>query len=74
MQPYDVKAVEVLRVTATPDGSAPIYQMMFSAHFESMAAAGRALQSPEFRQALADIPNYYDGAPDVIIDELVGGR
>ena len=72
MQPYDVKAVEVMRVTATPDGSAPVYQMMFSAHFESVAAATRALQSAEFGQALADIPNYYDGAPDVMIGELIG--
>jgi uncharacterized protein (TIGR02118 family) len=71
MGPFGVKAVEVVRIVGTPDGSPAPYQLMFSAHFESAADAAKAMQSPEFSQVLADIPNYYGGAPDVMIGEVV---
>lgn len=70
MAPFGIKGVEIMRVTASPAGT-PVYRMMFSAKFESMDAAMAALQSPEFGQVLADVPNYYDGTPDVMIGESV---
>ena len=71
MGPFGATNVEVVRITATPDGSAAPYQLMFSAQFESAAALTKAMQSPEFAQVLADIPNYYGGMPDVMIGELL---
>jgi uncharacterized protein (TIGR02118 family) len=45
MGPYGVKSVEVMRVTAAPDGSAAAYQVIFSAYFESAAALQNASPS-----------------------------
>lgn len=68
-----LKHVEVMKVMATPDGSTPPYQVIFSAYFESPAAQQKAMESPDFAQVLADIPNYYDGMPVVLIGEVVVG-
>jgi len=69
--PHGLKNVEIMRVTATPDGSKPPYQLIFSAYFESAAGLQNAMQSPQMGQVLADVQNYYDGIPDVLIGELV---
>lgn len=69
--PHGVKSVELVRVTATADGSKPPYQVIFSAYFESAAGLQNAMQSPRMAEVLGDIPNYYDGAPDVLIGEVV---
>jgi uncharacterized protein (TIGR02118 family) len=69
--PHGLKNVEVMRITATPDGSKPPYQLIFSAYFESAAGLQNAMQSPQMSQVLADVPNYYDGIPDVLIGEVV---
>jgi uncharacterized protein (TIGR02118 family) len=71
MGPYGVKSVEVMRVTAAPDGSAATYQVIFSAYFESAAALQNALNGPRMGEVLADIPKYYDAAPDIWIGEVV---
>ena len=41
--PLGLKKVELVKVTATPDGSKPPYQIIFSAYFESAAALQNAL-------------------------------
>ena len=71
MGPLGVKRVELIRVTATPDGSKPPYQIIFSAYFESAAALQNAMMSPQMGPVLADIPNFYDGMPDVLIGEVI---
>jgi len=71
MGPYGVTHVEMVKLGPNPDGSKPPYQVMFSAYFESAAALERAMQSPRMPEVLADIPNYYDGTPDLFVGEVV---
>jgi uncharacterized protein (TIGR02118 family) len=71
MGPYGVKSVEVVKVTATADGSKPPYQVIFSAYFESAAGLQNAMQSPRMSEVLDDIRSFYDGMPDVLIGEVV---
>jgi uncharacterized protein (TIGR02118 family) len=71
MGPYGVKRVEVVKVGANPDGSKPPYQFVFSAYFESPGDLQKAMQGPRMGELLGDIPNYYDGTPDVLIGEVV---
>lgn len=72
MGPYGVTSVEVARFGPGPDGSNPPYQVMFSAYFESPAALQKAMEGPRMPEVMGDIPNYYDGMPDVFIGEVVG--
>jgi uncharacterized protein (TIGR02118 family) len=53
MGPYGIKGVEMVQVIATPDGSKPPYQVIFSAYFESPAALQNAMQSPRMAEVLA---------------------
>ncbi len=69
--PYGVTSVEMVKLTAGGDGSAPPYQVMFSAYFASEEALQNALQSPRLGEVMADIGNFYDGAPDVLLGEVV---
>ena len=71
MGPHGVKSVEMVKVTATADGSKPPYQVMFSAYFESAAGLQNAMQSPRMGEVLGDIQNFYEGVPDVLIGEVV---
>ena len=69
--PHGVESVEMVKVVAAGDGSTPPYQVMFSAYFASAAALQNALASPRLGEVMADIGNFYDGAPDVLIAEVV---
>jgi uncharacterized protein (TIGR02118 family) len=69
--PYGVNRIEMLKLTATMDGSKPTYQVMFSAYFESAAGLQDAMRSPRIGEVLGDIRNFYDGTPDVFIGDLV---
>ena len=82
--PLGLRKVEVVKVSGSANGLAPPYAVIFSAYFDSSAAThfgtklqdvGRALQSamqsPRAGDVRADIANYYGGAPDVMIGEVV---
>ena len=71
MGPHGVTNVEMVTFGVNPDGSQPPYQVMFSAYFTSAVQVESALQSPRMAEVLADIPNYYDGMPDLMIGEVV---
>ena len=71
MSAFGVTNIEVVKFGDNPDGSRPPYQVMFSAHFASPDGLQRAMQSPRMSEVLGDIPNYFDGAPDVLIGETV---
>ena len=71
MGPHGITSVEVVKVGPNPDGSAPPYQVMFSAYFKSTAALQSALADPRMSEVLGDIPNYYDGMPDLMAGEVV---
>jgi uncharacterized protein (TIGR02118 family) len=66
-----VKSIEVVKLNASGDGSAPAYQVMFSAYFDSPSALESARQNPRMPEVLADIKNFYDGMPDLLIGEVV---
>jgi len=69
--PHGVTRVEMMKVTGPTDGSAPPYQVMFSAYFDSPSSLQRAMQSPRIGEVMGDIPNFYEGQPDVLIGEIV---
>jgi uncharacterized protein (TIGR02118 family) len=69
--PHGLKRVEILKVTGTPDGANPPYQIMFSAYFDSAASLGKAMQDPRTPEVMGDIKNFYDGMPDVMIGEVI---
>ena len=71
MGPHGIKSVEMLKVSATFDGSKPPYQVIFSAYFESAAGMQKAMQDPRLGEVVGDIANFYDGMPDVLIGEVV---
>ena len=71
MGPHGVKSVEMINVTATPGGSTPPYQVIFSAYFDSAAGLQAAMQDPRIAEVMGDIANFHDGAPDVMIGDVV---
>jgi uncharacterized protein (TIGR02118 family) len=71
MGPHGITSVEVAKFAPNPDGSLPPYQLMFTAHFTSAAALQSAMTDPRMSEILADIPNYYDGAPDLMTGDVV---
>jgi len=66
-----VKKIEVVKLSSAGDGSAPPYQVMFSAYFESPAALQGAMQHPRMPEVLADVKKFYDGTPELLIGEVV---
>ena len=68
--PFGITGAEVVRFSEV-GGQAPVYQMMIAARFETMAGLQQAMGDPGLAKVLADIPNYYDGVPDVLIGEAL---
>ena len=71
MGPHGLEKVEMIKVTATPSGSNPPYQVIFSAYFDSAASLQAAMQDPRIGEVMGDIANFHDGAPDVMMGEVV---
>jgi uncharacterized protein (TIGR02118 family) len=71
MGPHGVQRVEIVKVTGTPSGAAPSYQVQFSAYFDSAASLQNALRDPRLPEVLADIAKFYDGTPDIMIGEVL---
>ena len=66
-----VKNIEVVKLTSAGDGSTPPFQVMFSAYFDSPAALQNARQNPRMPEVLADVQNFYDGMPELLIGEVL---
>ena len=66
-----VRNIEVVKLTSAGDGSTPPFQVMFSAYFDSPAALQNARQNPRMPEVLADVQNFYDGMPEVLIGEVL---
>ncbi|MEO8259705.1 MAG: EthD family reductase [Acidobacteriota bacterium] len=71
MGPHGLKKAEMVRMAALPDGSNPPYQVIFSAYFDSPDRLQAAMQDPRIGEVMGDIANFHDGAPDVMIGEVV---
>lgn len=68
--PFGLQRVEVQTVVPSPDGVTPPYQIMFRAYFETMEDF-QVAQDEVGAEVRSDVPNYYDGAPDIFIGELI---
>jgi uncharacterized protein (TIGR02118 family) len=69
--PHGLKRIEMMKVSAAGDGAVPPYQVIFSAYFNSAEDLQKALQSPRMSELQSDVAKYYDGAPDIMIGEVV---
>ena len=72
MGPAGVKKVEIVKIGATATGSAPPYQLILSAYFESADALQKAMTAPRMPEVITDIAKFYDGMPDMMIGEVLG--
>jgi hypothetical protein len=66
--PLGLERTEVRKLAAAADVSTPPYQIIWSGYFPSVQALQTVLENP----ASGDIPNYYQGAPDIFIGEVLG--
>ncbi len=70
LRPQGLLKYEVRKAIGTPDGSPAPYQYIWSGYFDSMETVQAVLSSPETAQVLGDIPNFYQGQPDIFITEV----
>jgi uncharacterized protein (TIGR02118 family) len=70
--PLGLEGTEVRKLAATVDGSTPPYQIIWSGYFPSVQALQTVLENPASGEVVGDIPNYYEGAPDIFIGEVLG--
>jgi uncharacterized protein (TIGR02118 family) len=70
--PLGLERTEVRKIPAAADGSAPPYQIIWSGYFPSLQALQDVLQNPATQEVMGDVPNYYQGAPDAFVGEVLG--
>jgi hypothetical protein len=70
--PLGLEWTEVRKLAAAADGSTPPYQIIWSGYFPSVQALQTVLENPASGEVVGDIPNYYEGAPDIFIGEVPG--
>jgi uncharacterized protein (TIGR02118 family) len=70
--PLGLERTEVRKLGAAPDSSAPPYRIIWSGYFPSVQALQAVLQDPASGEVVGNIPNYYQGAPDIFIGEVLG--
>jgi uncharacterized protein (TIGR02118 family) len=61
---------EKAKVVGTPSGDKPPYHRMFEAWFESEAALGAAMGSPEGKAVVADLANFATGRMTILISAV----
>ena len=70
--PLGLERTEVRKLAAAADGSTPPYQIIWSGYFPSVQALQTVLENPASGEVVGDIPNYYQGTPDIFIGEVLG--
>jgi uncharacterized protein (TIGR02118 family) len=70
--PLGLERTEVRKLAAAPDSSPPPYQIIWSGYFQSVQALQAVLQNPASAAVVGDIPNYYQGTPDIFVGEVLG--
>lgn len=61
---------EKAKVVGTPTGDKPPYHRMFEAWFESEAALGAAMGSPEGQAVVADLASFATGGVTILISAV----
>jgi uncharacterized protein (TIGR02118 family) len=62
-----VQRIEQAKVVGTPDGSKPPYYRIAELYVENEEALQAAMESPEGKAAMADIPNFASGGATVVV-------
>ena len=57
------------RVLETADGKPPPYYLVSDVYFDDKASFEAALESPQMKQALADVPNFATGGVTIMFCE-----
>ncbi len=63
---FGLRSIEVMKVSTMADGPTPVYQLIFSAYFDSEAAVQTALHSPQIAPVLRDVANFFPGAREFL--------
>lgn len=71
LKPLGMDHQEIIKVMGMVDGSAAPYQLLANLYFDSLESFQAALQHPDTQQVFADIPNYYQGQPDLLLGQVV---
>lgn len=66
-----VRLGEVRRLQADVQGNLPAYEVIATLYFDNMEAFQTAMQSPLAAKLMEDIPNFYSGAPDMLVGEVI---
>ncbi|KAI9725212.1 MAG: hypothetical protein M1828_003393 [Chrysothrix sp. TS-e1954] len=69
---YGLKSWAVNKLSATPDGPNPPYNMEAILHFDSLESFQKAASSKDGEQVMGDIPNFSNQKPLIMIGEQVG--
>ena len=72
LESHGLKRTEVRKILGTPMGTPAPYQIITTLYFGDAAALEGAFTSAEGQAVVADIANFYDGMPDLMIGEVVG--
>lgn len=73
LSPLGLRRTEVRKVAATASGAPSPYQVITSLYFDNLEAFQAATRTPAFKQVVDDIPNFYEGQPDILISQVVQG-
>ena len=67
---YGLRSSEVRKIVGTPTGDPAPYQIITTLYFENMQAFSSAMASDAGRHVLADIKNFFEGMPEIMIGEV----
>lgn len=73
LSPLGLRRSEVRKVAATASGAPSPYQVITSLYFDSLDAFQAATRSPAFKLVVDDIPNFFEGQPDILISQVLQG-
>lgn len=71
MVPFGVIRSEVRRFAPGPDGAPPAFEIMSTLYFESAEAFAACMQAPFMAELHADVKNFYDGQPLILVGGVV---
>jgi uncharacterized protein (TIGR02118 family) len=64
-----VRNIRFGRVLATVDGDPPPYYLVSDVYFDDKASFEAALDSPQMKEAIADVPNFATGGVKIMFCE-----
>jgi uncharacterized protein (TIGR02118 family) len=71
MVPLGLLRSEVRQFLPGPDGSLPPYAVMSTLYYPSLEVFQATMQNPIMAELMDDVKNFYDGAPEILIGEVL---